>query len=351
MLEATNTLGFVVPLKAYLASRGVCAEDVFGPVRTKWPDVDLDSIDDLDRRIPLELTCRILEAAAQATGDEAFGLKYAAAFPEGTSGLYGHVLLSAPTVRGMLDDGMKYVELSISPIDVGSRPEGRGAAYTVGLQQPGTVPLVQFGDFILAVLMQRIRRAAGPAWVPMRASFAHKRPSPPALDEFRRLFGWNLEFDGTSYEFAVSKEVLDLPNPAVLPGLRKTVLRAAERVLQEQRSQTSFEGRVKLTLLRNMRDDRLCKLVQVARDLGLSARTLQLRLKAESTTFQHVLADVREELAMELLRDSSLPLSVISTRLGFSEPSAFTRWASKKFEMPPSELRTRLRTKAAANLK
>jgi AraC-like DNA-binding protein len=341
---ATATFGFVVPLSAYLIERGIAPALVFDRIREEWPDVDFETGGDLNRRIPLDAVARLLESAAEVADDRAFGAKYALAFPEGTSGVYGHVMLTASTVREMLEHGIKFVELSISPINVGCGRVMGGNRYTIDLLTAGRVPYVQFAGFILSVLLQRIRRAAGPAWMPAHVGFVHREPEPEALAEYHRRFGPYLEFDLPLYEFVVQDQILDLPNPTVLPGLQETVLGAATKLLAEHKAEAeNFVGEVRRALLSNMRDDRLIQLGIIARDLGISTRTLQLRLKRHETTFEQVLSNVRMELAMELLRDSSLPLGIISGRLGFSEPSAFTRWASGRFDMTPSELRQRLR--------
>ena len=63
----------------------------------------------------------------------------------------------------------------------------------------------------------------------------------------------------------------------------------------------------------------------VARRLHLSRRTLNRRLKAEGTTFQRVLDEVRFELARKLLADARLPITEVSECLGYTTASAFTR--------------------------
>ena len=63
----------------------------------------------------------------------------------------------------------------------------------------------------------------------------------------------------------------------------------------------------------------------VADKLGISKRTLQRRLKDESTSFQDVLNQTREELARYYLQNSSLSGGEISHLLGFDDPNSFFR--------------------------
>ncbi len=62
-----------------------------------------------------------------------------------------------------------------------------------------------------------------------------------------------------------------------------------------------------------------------ASGLGISARTLQRRLRENGTSFSAVLEELRRELSGELLADKKLAVSDVALLLGYSEPSAFQR--------------------------
>lgn len=62
----------------------------------------------------------------------------------------------------------------------------------------------------------------------------------------------------------------------------------------------------------------------VARQLGCSRQTLYRRLKREGTTFERVLEGLRRRLALRFIAEG-MPVKEAAFRLGFSEPSAFSR--------------------------
>jgi AraC-like DNA-binding protein len=70
---------------------------------------------------------------------------------------------------------------------------------------------------------------------------------------------------------------------------------------------------------------------EAARRLNLNRRTLNRRLRAQGTTFQRILDDVRFEVACKLLADAARPMSEVCARLGYRERStfgrAFRRWS------------------------
>ena len=75
------------------------------------------------------------------------------------------------------------------------------------------------------------------------------------------------------------------------------------------------------------------------RALMLSRRTLQRRLKAEKTSFQKALQEVREVLAINYLSDERLKSLEVAMLLGYSNISTFTTAFKSWYDMPPAEYR------------
>ena len=75
------------------------------------------------------------------------------------------------------------------------------------------------------------------------------------------------------------------------------------------------------------------------RALKLSRRTLQRRLKAEKTSFQKVLKEVRAELAVRYLRDERLKALEVAMLLGYNNISSFTTAFKSWYDMPPAKYR------------
>ena len=82
---------------------------------------------------------------------------------------------------------------------------------------------------------------------------------------------------------------------------------------------------------------------EIARSLGLSARTLQRRLSELGTSFDAELKDVRLAAAEKLLRETDQPVTTIALDLGFKTAQHFATLFRSKTGMTPSELRARRR--------
>ncbi len=75
------------------------------------------------------------------------------------------------------------------------------------------------------------------------------------------------------------------------------------------------------------------------RGLLLSRRTLQRRLRAEKTSFQKVLQEVRAVLAVNYLSDKRLKAIEVAMLLGYSSISSFTTAFKSWYDVPPAEYR------------
>jgi len=79
-------------------------------------------------------------------------------------------------------------------------------------------------------------------------------------------------------------------------------------------------------------------LKSVAERFNMSERNIQRKLKAESTSYQIILDDLRKELSQKYLHEN-IPLSEISFLLGFETQSAFNKFFQKHFKMTPGQFR------------
>jgi AraC-like DNA-binding protein len=97
-----------------------------------------------------------------------------------------------------------------------------------------------------------------------------------------------------------------------------------EAELNDRRSHETITDRVKGTVKKILAGQRP-SILEVARVLGLSARTLQRRLADADITFQQVLEEARRELAYHYLLQSSLELNETAYLLGYENANSFFR--------------------------
>ena len=121
----------------------------------------------------------------------------------------------------------------------------------------------------------------------------------------------------------------DVPAPKVLATFGRTQITA--------NSTTSEQ--VKVVLKRRMASGRP-ELAEIARELGMSERTLQRRITDDGTTYRQLLEEARRELGRQMLGTSS-EIDEIAYLLGYQDTSSFYR-AFREWEgVTPSQWRER----------
>jgi AraC-like DNA-binding protein len=112
----------------------------------------------------------------------------------------------------------------------------------------------------------------------------------------------------------------------------------AEKYLRSLYQQDNIAGELKRKLA-NLLARGEANADAACRALRLSRRTLQRRLKAEKTSFQKILNEVRAELAVKYLEDARLKSLEIAMLLGYSSLSSFTTAFKSWYDMPPAAYR------------
>jgi len=93
--------------------------------------------------------------------------------------------------------------------------------------------------------------------------------------------------------------------------------------------------RITQILERELAGGRRVELDLVARELRVSSRHLQRKLKESSTSFTALQDDARKALAPVMLGEPDANVAEVAFRLGFAEPTAFIRAFKKWFGITP----------------
>ncbi|HEY6081078.1 MAG TPA: AraC family transcriptional regulator ligand-binding domain-containing protein [Polyangiaceae bacterium] len=192
-------------------------------------------------------------------------------------------------------------------------------------------------DLCFAWVAEIARRGSADAVRPKRVELA--RPE-AARALFEAHFGCPVQLAAARNTLVFEQSALARPFVTHNPDLLAIVAPQLESELAEQLAKASFRERVKATLKRSLAGQRP-ELRVVARELGLSSRTLQRRLTDEHATFQQLIAEARRELARHYLQHSSLELNETAYLLGFEDANSFFRAFQQWEGTTPGEWRAR----------
>ena len=82
-------------------------------------------------------------------------------------------------------------------------------------------------------------------------------------------------------------------------------------------------------------------LVEIAREMHVSPRTLIRRLRSAGTTYQQIVDAMQQARATALLAQPGLSVRSVGEALGFNDPSSFGRSFRRWFGTSPGEYRAR----------
>lgn len=282
-------------------------------------------LDEPDLMVPAQAVGALLEGAARRASDPAFGLRMAQSRRLSNLGPLGLLVRDEATLRSALEAIVRHIHLHNEAMSVTVQEDG-GLVIIRAVLDTGTgQPVPQAVEITVAVMFRVLRVFLGAAWQPRLVCFAHRAPGTLALH--RQLFGRAVEFGHEFSGIVCNAADLDAPNPAADPVMAHYTRRLVE---QARRARTTTADRVReLVVLLLPRGH--CRIEVVAQHLGLDRRTIARRLAAEHTTFSAVLTQVRRELWARYRDDGGWPLAEVAARLGFSAPSAFSRWHRQQF--------------------
>lgn len=133
---------------------------------------------------------------------------------------------------------------------------------------------------------------------------------------------------------------LDLPFVTHNQELLAMIGTQLDSELEARNVSLNVGEQVKDTLRRSLAGKRPT-LVDVAQQLGLSARTLQRRLTDAGITFQQLVEETRRELARHYLKQSAVELNEVAFLLGFEDANSFFRAFQSWEGTSPNEWRAR----------
>ena len=319
---------------AVLKKRNVAAAPLLQ--RAGLSDHDFDGP---QHRISAASQAKFLEFAAEAVGDSAFGLHLAEDANPREEGLLFYVTSAAPNIREALSLFARYSRIANEAVRIkhAHAQEGLIAEFSfIGLSRHAAKQATEFG---VGVMIQALREIAGRSVRPMQVSFAHSRNT--NLGAFEQFFGCPVEFGASGDQVAFSNEMLALPLVTEDRYLLETLRPLCDEAAKERGTASGSLRAAVENEAQKLLPHGKAKKHFVAKSLGHSERTLARRLVDEGTTYEEVLDQLRESLALQYIKEGGVSLKQIAWLLGYEGPTsfnqAFKRWTGRAPSVARSE--------------
>jgi AraC-like DNA-binding protein len=274
-------------------------------------------------RIRLDLLARFLTWAAEASGNDSFGLRLGARFHPSDLGAYGYLLLNSATLGEAMVLALRFIDFqqqggalvwqAMPDGHVEVRYDARGLEERLRRQD---------AECTLAIMHAVAQRLAGRAIRPVEVRVQH------ACQDRRRTleehFGCPVAYCDRDNALRYEASLHALPIRGADPKLLSILTHYVEQELEGLSPAGDELGRLRWAIRRSLGTARL-SLAGVARHCSLGERTLQRRLAKHGLGFSDLVDLVRQEIHAELSRSGHRSRSETAELLGFNDASALAK--------------------------
>lgn len=323
--EPTISAGFARALLDLAVRKGANKHALF-----ERSGITPEDLEDQDNRIPLVKYAALMRAGKELTGDPALALHFGQAYDMSELTIVALMGAACETVGDAMTQMERFGRLMID-VEVDD-PRGRrllfeheknGQLWLVDTRKnPNAFP--ELTESSMARMVCSCQRAAALGPVVKEVHVTH--PAPAYRDEYDRVLQVPVVFGAKRNAILMANDAFfrqKLPvttNKYVFGVLSER----AEALLKELENSGTARGRVE-SLLMPMLHKGDASMDSVAEKLGMSRQTLFRKLKAEGTTFEKILDELRHKLALHYLSGKKVSVNETAYLVGFSEPAAFSR--------------------------
>ena len=290
--------------------------------------------------IPFASLTNIFNQSTRLTGDALFSLRVGLAMrPEDFGPFVAHAL-GAESLGAAIRCVNRTIPLQTNALSLRLRVDAGEASWSVCYVAARGLGVHHHAIHVLAPMIGFLRRYTGSAMRSVSVDLASTAVAEARSIE--QVIGLPVRANRDGYSLVFPAEWLRLRRPQDQP--RQIVSR--REMMAYYRSQPRLPATTTdmiAALLAPFVGDTRFDIDAIAEKLGVSRRTLQLRLGAEGTTFRSVSLAVRMKQAQRLILDSPEPIAQVAMAVGYSDQAHFSRAFVDLHGATPNEFRRRAR--------
>jgi len=255
-------------------------------------------------------------------------------------GPVGDAIRASTRVGLALRRFVTYFDLLQDCTDIRLESDGQTASISYRILDPDIWPRHHDAMFSLGILAQIIRAGASDGWD--HVEFLFEASQADMAGNINRVVDAPCSFGADANMLRFPARFLDC---RLEPDFAEAPFRDLNQAVAHRNRTTPLAERLACVVYRDL--DRLSiDQERVAREVGMSGRTMRRKLAIEGSSFQQVLDECRMRQAMfEFQTKPDLSIAQIALRLGYSEHSTFTRAFHRWSGVSPQAFRERLANK------
>lgn len=315
-------VGHGVAPEAILRDVGVRPEDVYSP----------------QARISLTQLTTLCQNALRLSTDRHLPYRIGASIHVSTYGMYGYALLCCPDFRKAMEFAMRYHALAAPLATIEFKEDKTSAKWTIEPNLPAMAAptLYRFiAEMQIGIHISLMRDIMGPSFAPVEIGVAYPQASDFSvpLDHV----GCAVRFDQSANQIVFKSQWLDRRADLGNKTTYLTIVALCDDMLGDLRLRTGVAGKIRAVLLRDIANPPSFE--AIAKLLGANDRSLRRQLRQQGFSFRGLRDELRTQIALKYLRNTTLANEDIALALGFSDAAnfrrAFHRWTNKT----PSDIR------------
>ena len=329
--------------------RAAAAFDIAELIRKKGHDpqsvfaeagMSMEAARDPYRQEDLGRYTRLLELAAEVTDSPDFGLTTGIHQNPAKWGAFGYLVLNSPTLGSAMDNLATFSRSWQGGTHIASArtPVSFGLEYSI--IHPCVADKDQDAEMGLAYVKHLVDLLCVRRITPDSVHFEHKPIS--KLSVYLDVLGveplFKQPLNCIMFSRSIEKRRVESADLQLFPVLRQHLVDMANAIPRENDLLGLVSHQIRQYLPLHQ-----CTLKDVARALALESQTLQRRLKTHNTVFADMVENIRQEQAVDYLRDNHMDIKEISYLLGYGDPSAFVKAFRRWTGQTPSQYRERKR--------
>ena len=316
-------------LRAFLAALRELGYDAGRLLASAAGDCDLENP---DARVSCEAMGTLLSLAQRERFTPNLGLELARCTPIGAYPLLDYLVATSETVEKGVAQLGRYLRIIGNPTEVTARKERELVRIEVsGFTAPSSI------EYTTSLIVLHFRTETEGRFTASSLSLRH-RPDDAAA--FARVLRCEVSGEASWNGLIVPIESWRLPLRRRDSLLHRLLESQADQILARLPRRTEIAERVQRALAADL-SATAARIECVARQLAMSARTLQRRLADEGVSFQQLLDEARREAAARYLAEPTLATSEIAYLVGYSEPAPFHRALKRWYATTPETFRKR----------
>jgi AraC-like DNA-binding protein len=315
-MESFARLGY--DAEALLAAAGLCSDD----------------LNDSDSRISCEALGTILIHAQRQRFTPNLGVELAKVTPVGAYPLLDYLVATSDTVGAGIRQLGRYYQLIGNPVNV----EIKELDDSIRIEMPETAAPFSV-EFSASLMILHFREETEDRFTAADVSFMHRADDPAAVE---RALGCPVYSSAAWNGVRVSRDAWQVPLRRRDTVLRKLLEVHADEIAARLPRREGIALDVQKALAVHVAGGD-SGVEALAREFGMSPRTLQRRLAAEGLSYQALREDARKEAAGRYLVESTLSVNEVAYLVGYSESAPFYRAFKRWYGMTPEAFRQKRR--------